>query len=1001
MTFTAVTYGGKIGSISSFTFQAPTSDTELNLISVSPAPGELPSGITKIAPGGVRLEDGDIIFSFAGVDIPDPFAFDPSFTSTGITDSGVIGRELLQSETTASARATLGATTTGSAVVTAASAAAARTAINANLYVNALDFGVVGDGSVDDTTNMQAWLTYLVTNHRKGWLPNGTYKITSTLVAPSGYGWGIHGENEAYTIIKQHGNDMPILQLGSTVFSQLISLENLLLIYNTVQPSTATNANCIVFHGGAGTGTADLNTTYFSSFKHLTFSKGYYAMTVASGMFPPWGSEFDMLTMVAMSGGFYDNTVSASSGIPNNHWGRMTLYCDTSVGPIFKNIRGYNMVIDNIEFLKALLGPQLITTQSGFTAEIGSVKLEWATYTGAGTSLFAFSNPCHVRIGSVHVGGVTAVFTPSSGIQYIVRDVGSGDPGDSDIEIGSIRADATSLSGACHAIGTGVAKVRIRNVDMTGGWTLQSTGSTVSGNLITVHDWANGLLSGDKGDADYTVALGDPNVVHFDTAFTAQRTITLPASAGNDLSAGLYYDLIFDGAINGANTAIIKRGSTTMRTQTVDKKRLRYQWRRGASNGEWVLIDVSDIGTVTTIGDSLLTAVDASAARTAIGAGTGTSDLAIGTTSTTAKVGDYQPTSTNISDSTAVGRSVLVAVDAPAARTAIGAGTSDLAIGTTSTTAKVGDYQPASTNISDSTATGRSLLTAADASAARTTLAAAKNTVVELFTSSGTWTKPTGAVAVRVRCVGPGGSGGAGALGASPTNALSGGGGGSSGGTSEMVFDAADLTATVTVTIGAGGAASSGQTSSSTAGANGSAGTPATSFGTYLSGGRGAGGTGGGVGTAGAGGTISTSGFGYGMQTGVAGGAGSALGAAGAAGGSGGSAGGGGGGGGINAAGTVATAGGGGGISFSGGLTGGSAGSAAVGGDGVASGIRGPGTGGGGGGAGLAAGGNGYNGGTGGVYGAGGGGGGAALNTYTSGGGGAGGAGVCIVTTYF
>jgi hypothetical protein len=83
-------------------------------------------------------------------------------------------------------------------------------------------------------------------------------------------------------------------------------------------------------------------------------------------------------------------------------------------------------------------------------------------------------------------------------------------------------------------------------------------------------------------------------------------------------------------------------------------------------------------------------------------------------------------TSSQISDSTATGRSILIATDASAARTAIGAGTSNLAIGTSGSTAKAGDYQPASTNISDSTATGRSLLTAASATAAKTTLSLVK-----------------------------------------------------------------------------------------------------------------------------------------------------------------------------------------------------------------------------------------------------------------------------------
>lgn len=51
-------------------------------------------------------------------------------------------------------------------------------------------------------------------------------------------------------------------------------------------------------------------------------------------------------------------------------------------------------------------------------------------------------------------------------------------------------------------------------------------------------------------------------------------------------------------------------------------------------------------------------------------------------------------TAAQITDSTATGRSVITAASAAAARTAIGAGTSSLALGVTSTTAKAGDYTP-------------------------------------------------------------------------------------------------------------------------------------------------------------------------------------------------------------------------------------------------------------------------------------------------------------------
>ena len=82
--------------------------------------------------------------------------------------------------------------------------------------------------------------------------------------------------------------------------------------------------------------------------------------------------------------------------------------------------------------------------------------------------------------------------------------------------------------------------------------------------------------------------------------------------------------------------------------------------------------------------------------------------------------------STSITDASTTGKAVLVATDAAAARTALG-----VAYGTSSGTVAQGNdsrFTPASTSISDSTVTGRALLTTTDASTARTTLGVAYGT---------------------------------------------------------------------------------------------------------------------------------------------------------------------------------------------------------------------------------------------------------------------------------
>jgi hypothetical protein len=76
---------------------------------------------------------------------------------------------------------------------------------------------------------------------------------------------------------------------------------------------------------------------------------------------------------------------------------------------------------------------------------------------------------------------------------------------------------------------------------------------------------------------------------------------------------------------------------------------------------------------------------------------------------------------------------------------------------------------------------------------------------IQVFTASGTWTKPSGASLAQVILIGGGGGGGSGAVGEASSSTFAGGGGGGGGAFVSGIIPASQLSGTESVTVGGGG----------------------------------------------------------------------------------------------------------------------------------------------------------------------------------------------------
>jgi hypothetical protein len=379
-------------------------------------------------------------------------------------------------------------------------------------------------------------------------------------------------------LFNQSADNVPIFDLGAIAGPGMHSylIQDVSFGYVSSQSSANTAANCLLFS----------QTGYEGTLLRISFNRGSWAIKTAAGKDAPWGQTWDDLVFTSgLTGGAMDGTGSTSA-TPNNHWGRFLVSADNMVGPIFKQIKGYNWIWDTCEILSGT-NAQWIDLQAGAHLTIGAIKMELCAYSGApafNSSALISAPSGFVRIGQVSIGGTSCVLGFSSGTYSIISASG----GSATIDFLSTFLTVASSNFYIAGGSTGMVSI---NYPQRGSYAIgySNVGSSPTSDILTVFPDKNDQIGVDQGDVDYTPAYGDKCVIRYATTLTATRAINLRAD--NTCFNGLRYRIISYGAVNGSNTILVKASGILKATLSSDKTFVDLEWRRNAiPHAGWVVI---------------------------------------------------------------------------------------------------------------------------------------------------------------------------------------------------------------------------------------------------------------------------------------------------------------------------------------------------------------------------------------------------------------------------
>jgi hypothetical protein len=203
-------------------------------------------------------------------------------------------------------------------------------------FINAADYGAIGDDTADDTAALQAAFDALVSSSNPGLIiPRGTFKITSPLTIPAAVNTrAIIGAGRDHTTIRQHTPNVAVVKTGGELIHSMV-LSEMTLDYASPQPAANTGAIALNFTSP----TSGISFGWFYwHVQRLTIRSAQTAIGVSgTGMLPIWNCDFHQVRTQDISQTLVNFNSPTVAGQPINSFRNWTHLGSTvaPAGPAF------------------------------------------------------------------------------------------------------------------------------------------------------------------------------------------------------------------------------------------------------------------------------------------------------------------------------------------------------------------------------------------------------------------------------------------------------------------------------------------------------------------------------------------------------------------------------------------------------------------------------------------------------------------------------------------